>query len=131
MEALVAGGSRIQDHHVQLFVVDDFEDMGMTTDEDVRAVPHNQGEGTAVVMPWIASDMGHKNLHASASEKAVQRIVVAQVVIVAVAADPDERLERGYLGCQRKSAAEVPRMPDFVYRFEECPERRIKNSVCV
>ena len=56
-------------------------------------------------------------------------MVVAQALVVAVAVDPDERLESRYLRRSSESAAEIARMPDLVDRREEIAELGGKDAV--
>ena len=103
----------------------------MAADEDVRLIAHQERVGVAVVLSRVAADVRHQNLHPFACPETVDRIVVAEVVVVAVAADTDERLESGYLGGSLKASAEVPGMPDFIHRRQKFPERGIENPVSV
>lgn len=131
VETLKACRARIQDHHIEVLVIHHLEYMGMATDENVRTVVHNQGVGITVVFTGISPYVGHQHLHTSAGEKAVQRIVVAQVVIVAVAANSHKGFETGNLGCGGKSPSEIPCVPDFINGCKELLQRLIKYAVGV
>ena len=52
-----------------------------------------------------------------------------QVLAVAIAVDPDQRLERRNLMRRLHSPSEVPGVPYLVHRFQELPERLVKNPV--
>ena len=119
----------IDDKHVPFGIAHDFEDVGMTAYEYVRPVCIYELTGSCIISSRISSDMRHQYLKAFAFEEAVERVGVAQVVVVAVAGDAEERLEGSYFSCQFKPAAEVAGMPDLVDRLEERTESLAENPM--
>ena len=89
VEALKAGGAGVEHHHVVVFVVDDFEDVGVPADEYLWPVGFDQAQCPVVVAAGIAADMRHEHAHPVLFEKVHDRVVVPHVVSVAVAVNPD------------------------------------------
>lgn len=131
MKALDARGAGVKHQHIEILVVNDFQYVRMSADENVRLIAHQKGVGRAVILSGIAPDVGHQHLHTLAGPETVQRVVVAKVVVVAVAAHAHKRLEIGDGGRDLKSPSEVAGVPDFVNRGEKFAEGSVKNSVRV
>ena len=130
MEALDAGGTGVEDHHVVVFVVDHFQDVGVAADEDLRAVGFDQAQGAIVVAAGVAADVGHQHAHPVLFEVAHHLGEVAYVVAVAVAEDADQRLEGGDLRIGGL-IAEIPSMPDHVDRCQKIFQLLVEVSVGV
>jgi len=130
VETLDTGGTGVEHHHVVVFVVDHFQDVGVTADEDPGPVRFNQAQGPVVVVAGIAADMGHQHAHPVLLEVAHHLGKVAHVVAVAVAEHTDQWLEGGDL---RVSGliAEITRMPDHVDRRQKVFQLLVEVSVGV
>lgn len=131
MESLYSGGTRIDDQHVPLRITHDLQDMGMAAYEYVRLQFVDEPARPWVISSRISADMGHKHIQPLALEETVQRVGEAQVVVIAIAGDTFERLERGDLLRQFKPAAEVPGMPYLVHGLKELLERLVEDPVSV
>ena len=73
--------------------------------------------------------MNHQDLQAFALEYSVERMIIAEVVVVAVAGDAGEGLEGGYFSRQLKSPAEIAGMPDLVDGLQKGAELVAEHSV--
>ncbi len=131
VESLDSSRAGIYRQHVVMRVTHDLEDMRMAAYEDVGAVGMYEFARPYVVTAGIASDVGDEDSSALADEEAVQRLGVAEVIVVAVAGDAHQGLEPAYLLSKGQTAPEVPRMPDFIDRLKELPYPLVKHSVCI
>ena len=93
MEPLYAGSTRIDHKHIPFRISDNFQYMGMATNEYIRTIFINQCTRSWIISAGIASDMGHQNLHPFALEKAVKRVYEAQFMIVTIARHAHKGLE--------------------------------------
>lgn len=129
MKTLYSRGPRIQDQHVAPGVTHHLEYMRMTADKEVRTVSVHKFTRTWIIFSGISAYMGHQHLHALAFEKAVQRMNIAQFMVITVAGHADKGLELRQLSGQFHAAAEISGMPYLVNRLEELPELRVKDSM--
>ena len=129
MKALYACRPRIDYQHITLRIPDNLKNMRMSAYENVRSVPVDQFPCTGIIAAWVSPDMGHEDLQTFTFEETVQRVVIAESLIVTVSADADERLEGGQAGRQVHASAEVAGMPDLVHRLEESLELRVEHAV--
>ena len=131
MEALDAGCSRVYDQHITQRVTHYLKDVGVATDKDVRSVLLYKLPCFGIVSARIASDMGHKHLHALTFEEAVKGMGEAEIVVVTVAGDTYKGLELSDSGSKIKASAEVAGVPDLVHRGEEFTEFGAEDAVGV
>lgn len=131
MPPLVATGTRVDIEEVVALVAHHFQNMGMAAHENVRADSLNQFSGSQVVVAGAASNVGHQDSQPFALEFNVLRAFAADVLAVAVAADPPEGLEGGNAAAEFLSAAKVPGVPEFVHRGKEIPYLPGEHSVRV
>jgi len=130
VEAENSGRSGIDYKHVPPGIVHDPKDMGVPAYENLRPVLVYQRTCFGVIMPRIAAYVHHKHGHPPCLEKTVMRMVRPDVITVAIAVNPFERLECGY-AVRALDGSEIPRMPDFIDRVEKRAEFVIKNTVGV
>ena len=116
MEALDAGGTGVEDHHVVVFVVDHFQDVGVAADEELGPVGFDQAQGPVVVAAGIAADVGHQDTHPVLFEEVHHGMVVPDIVAVAVAVNAQKGFEGGNL-LGNDPGAEVAGMPDDIHRL--------------
>ena len=129
MESLDSGSTRIYHQHIPLRVTYDLKDMGMASYEYVRPVFVDEPACPRVISSGISADMGHKHFHPFAFEEAVERMGEAEIVVVAVSRHAFERLEGGDGGSQVKPSPKISRVPYFIHRLEEFPERLVEDPV--
>lgn len=131
MKTLNSGSPRIDHQHVTLGIPNHHQDMGMAADEDVRPISVEEFTGTRVISAGISADVDQKDLHTLTVEETVERMSVAQVIVVAVAGHAHQRLKGSYFLGQTHASAEVTRMPDFVHGREEVTDAVVENAVRV
>ncbi len=131
MEPLDSGSARIDGEHVIMRVAHDLENVRMSAYEDVRTVIVYKFPGTDVITAWISADMRNEYPLALAHEKSVQRLGVAQVIIVTVSRNAHQRFELPDFFSQLKAPAEVSGMPDLINRLQKLLHAFIKNAVCI
>jgi hypothetical protein len=73
--------------------------------------------------------MSHQNLEPSALENPVQRMDKTQIMIITIAGNTHQRLERSDLRSQVKPPAEVSGVPDLIHRLQKSLELIAENPV--
>lgn len=131
VESLDARSTRIDYQHVALRVTDDLQDVRMATYEEIRPVLVYEPAGIHVISSGISSDMDHQDFQAFALEHSVERMIIAEIMVVAVAGDACEGLEGSDFSRQVKSSAEIAGMPDLVDGLQKGAELVAEHSVRV
>lgn len=85
MITLDSRSARIDNEHIPFGVPDHLKNVRMAANKYVRLISFYQREGRTVIPGRITTYMSHQHLHPFTLEKAVQRIVIPQVEIVAIA----------------------------------------------
>lgn len=119
MKALNSSGSRIKYQHIALRIPYDLKDMGMSAHEYVRFQFVYELPRPDIISTGITSDMYHEYLEPFALEEAMDRMSIAQVVVVTVSGDADKRLEGRDFLCGLKTASEIAGMPHLVNRSKK------------
>lgn len=122
LPALQPSRSWVDGEKAILRVIHDLEDMRMAADENIRSVQAYYRLNISLIMPRIASDMGHQYLLPFAVKKLCLGTFVAYFLRVTVSVHPDEGLERGDFMDEVQPSAEVSCVPDFIDGFKELPE---------
>ena len=130
MESLNAGGTRVDGEHVVFLVEDDFQDVGVAADEDIRQMGIDELERLVVVPAWIASDVHHQHSSALTFHELCVRYPGTHLSAVAVAVDSFKRFECSYLQ-QGLLVAEVPGVPYLIHRLEEFFQLVVEPAVCI
>ena len=117
--------------YVALRVTDDLQDVRMTTYEEIRPVLVYEPTGIYIISSGISSYMDHQDLQAFALKYSVERIIIAEVVVVTVAGDAGEGLEGGDFSRQVKPPAEIAGMPDLIDGLQKGAELVAEHSVRV
>lgn len=105
-----------------LRVIHDLEDVRMAADENIRPVQAYHRLNISLIMPRIASDMGHQHLLPFAVKKLGLGTFIADFLRVTVSVHPDKGLECGDFMDEVQSSAEVSRVPNFINGFKELPK---------
>ena len=71
MESANTAGAGIEVQEVELFVGHDLEDMGVAADEEIGRIGLYEWADSLIIAAWIATDMGHPDIHAFAIEATV------------------------------------------------------------
>ena len=93
--------------------------MGMPADKDIRLQFVYEFTCPYVIPSGIATYMNHEHLEALAFKEAMNRMSIAEIIVVTVSGDADKRLESRYFFRSLESAAEIARMPHFVNRSKK------------
>lgn len=90
LPALFAGGSGVDVEEVEGVVVDDFEDMGVSADEEVDFVVFEEGFHSGSIFSGVAADVG--NQHAKSFELKYEEfgVFASDFSMIDVAADGSE-----------------------------------------
>lgn len=137
MKSLQTGSSRIDDKHIatvttgEAAVAHHPQNMGMAAHENIWTIAFDELERVEVIVPRIASDMSHQYVQAFPLKMLVQRIIIHQPTLVAIAHNADKRLERSYPGGRFVATSEITGMPYLVAVPEELGETVIEDTVCV
>ena len=129
MKALDAGCSGIHYQHVSFRIPHDFQDMGMSADEEIRTIFVYKPAGARIITAGIASDMGHEHFHSLTFKEPVKRMNEPEVMVVTIAGNTLQWLEGGNLSRQIHPPAEITGMPDLIDRLQKFTEWSIKNAV--
>ena len=129
MESLDSRCARIDYQHVALRIADNLQDVGMTTYEEIRPVLVYEPAGIHIISSGISSDMDHQDFQAFALEHSVERMIIAEVVVVTVAGDAGEGLEGGDFSSQVKPPAEIAGVPDLVDGVQKGAKLVAEHSV--
>ncbi len=129
METLDSRSAGIDCEHVVMRVAHYLEDVRMAADEDVGTVIVDEFACAQVVAAGVTPDMGDEDSHAFTGKKPVQRLGIAQVIIVAVARYTHQGLESGDLLRKLKPASEIPRMPDLIDRLQKLPDPLVEHAM--
>ena len=129
MESLNPSSTRIDYQHVALRITDDLKDVRMTTYEEIGPVLVYEPAGIHIISSGISSDMDHQDFQAFALEHSVERMIIAEIMVVAVAGDACEGLEGGDFSRQVKPPAEIAGMPDLVDGLQKGAEPVAEHSV--
>lgn len=131
VKSLDSGSTRIDYQHVALRIADDLKDVRMTTYEEIRSVLVYEPAGIHIISSGISSYMDHQDFQTFALEYSVERMIIAEVVVVTVAGDAGEGLEGGDFSRQVKPPAEIAGVPDLVYGLQKGAELVAEHSVRV
>ena len=131
VKSLDARSTRIDYQHVALRVTDDLQDVRMTTYEEIRPVLVYEPAGIHIISSGISSDMDHQDFQAFALEHSVERMIIAEIMVVAVAGDACEGLEGGDFSRQVKPPAEIAGVPDLIDGLQKGAELVAEHSVRV
>lgn len=131
LPALDAAGAGVEGEHLVVLVEHDFKDVGVSADEDFWAVAFDQGPGPHVIVPGVASDVGHQHAFPFADEKLVRGVDAADVLAVAIAIDPPDGLEIRDAAGEFFAVPPVACMPDLIDRLQEIFELPVEYPVGV
>lgn len=131
VKTLDSGRSRIDNHHVAFHIPDYFEYMGMSAYEQIRPVTVYKLSCPRVITSRIAADMNHQHLQPLTFEEPVKRMGESETMVVTVAGDSQQRLERSNLAGKIKPSTEVSCMPYLVDRFQKITELLVEHTVSV
>ena len=109
MKTAIARCPGINMEQIQLAVVNDFQDMRMTANEQIGLMFLQQILDFRQIMPRIAADMGHIYLHVFHLEKQIFRISHPDDMVVNVAMNGTQRLEM----CQSFGGSDVADIVDM------------------
>ena len=128
VEARVACRPRVDVEQVELLVVDDLEDMRVSADVQVGLLFLQDVSHLRHVMAGITADVGHVDIDILDMEKQVLGVLHPHHVVVDVAVDGAQGLERSQ-GLGRLDVADVTRMPQLVDVLEEVEQLRNQGAV--
>lgn len=119
MKALNSSSSRIKYQHIALRIPYDLKDMGMPAHEDIRLQFIYEFTCPYIIPSGIATYMNHEHLEALAFKEAMNRMSIAEIIVVTVSGDADKRLESRDFLCGLKTASEIASMPHLVNRSKK------------
>jgi len=130
MPTIVAASAGIHVNEAERLIAHDFQDVGMTADEQTRPQPLDFLPRSPVVIARIASDVGHVNGDALAIPNEIPRKFSTEFRTVNIPVNAPDWLESPE-PVEDLDRPEVARVPDLV-AFGEMPENSIvQKSVCV
>lgn len=130
MPPLSAGSARVHVETVQFFVIDDFQNMGMAADEELRCVCVQLFFDGGVVAWGIAADMGHEDLYTFRLPVQFFRVDAPDIRPIYITVYSSQRFEAGEaLG--EGDGAEIPRVPDLVAGIEMPEDGFVQEMVSV
>ena len=130
MPAMMATSAGIHVNEAQRLVAHDFQDVGMTADEETRPQPLNFLSCAPVVIAWIPSDVGHVDGDALAIPNEILGNFKTEFRTVNISVYAPDWLE-GLELIQNLDCPEVARVPDLVAFGEMAEDSVVEKSVCV
>ena len=95
--------------------------MGMAANEQLGAELFYKTLGPGTVSAGIATDVYHQNAHSFPGKPLILRAIIAQLVIVGIAVDGNERLEGRYFPHGIQAAAYIAAVPYFIHGGKKVP----------
>jgi hypothetical protein len=130
MPAIVAASAGIHVNEAERLVAHDFQDVGVTADEQTRPKPLEFLPRTPVVIAGVPSDVGHVNCNALTIPNEILGNFRTEFRTVNIAVNAPDRSEDPE-PIQNLDRPEVAGVPDLV-AFGEMPENSVvQKSVCV
>ena len=129
VESLSASGAGVDVQEFMLWVIHHLQNMGMSSDEDVRMVVLDDGEYCALIVSRVAAYVSHENLVPLSHKQLGGRKFPAYILTVHVAVNTHHRFE-----CpQRLQHAwpEVAGMPYLVAFFKKRIHLLWNGAMCV
>jgi len=128
--SMMTAGTRIHMEKAECLIAHDFQNVGMTADEQSRPLPAELLQCTPVVITRIAADVCHIACEAIAIPDEILRDIGTEPSAVDVSVNAPKRLERPER-LQNIDRSEVACVPDLI-AFGEMPENSVvEKSVCV
>lgn len=131
MKALYPSRSRIYYKHIPARITHNLQYMRVPAYEYVRTILIYEFTSPRIIFPRISTYMRHQHLHTLTLKETMKGMGITEIIVVTIAGNTDQRLERGYPGCQVKAAPEVSGVPDLIDRSQKITEWFIKHTVSV
>jgi hypothetical protein len=130
MPSGVPAGARVHVEKVEINVPHDFQDVGMTANEETRLYVKDDFFRPRVVTAWIAADMRHKNTKALTCPMQVLRQLAANLrpINISVHAPNRFKLAQSLQDFQR---TKVAGMPHFIALREILKQGFVQEAVSV
>ena len=112
----------VKGQHLIPLVIYYFQYMRMSADEEGRSITLDERTRADIVMPRIPPDMCHQHIHTATVEILMSGVLRADILPVAISIDSHQRLEIGERLRERRTAAEIPCVPELLHRFQKSAE---------
>jgi hypothetical protein len=130
MPAMVAASAGIHVNEAERLVAHDFQDVGVTADEQSRPQPMEFLPCPAVVIAGVPSDVGHVNRDALAIPNEILGNFKTEFRTVNIPVNAPEWFE-GLEPGENVGCPEVARVPDLVAFGEIAEDSVVQKSMCV
>ena len=131
MKTLYSSGSRIKYQHITFSISDNLEYMGMPADKDIWLQFIYEFACPYVIPAGIATYMNHEHLEALAFKEAMNRMSIAEIIVVTVSSNAYKGLEGRDFLCGLKTASEIAGMPHLVNWSKELLELLAEHTMRV
>ena len=130
MESLNSCSTRVNGEHIVFGVIDDSENVGVTTYKDVGKVGVDELECLVVVSSGVSADVHHKNPFSLTFKYLCIWSVVSHFRVIAVSVYSNQRLE--FLDFEEcLLIPKVSCVPDLVHGGEKFFNFLVKKAMCV
>jgi hypothetical protein len=130
MPSGVPAGARVHVEKVEINVPHDFQDVGMTANEETRLCVKDDFFRPQVVTAWIAADMRHKNTKALTCPMQVLRKLAANLRPINISVNAANRFKL-VQSLQDFQRTKVAGMPHFIALREILKQGFVQEAVSV